>query len=484
MPELDPFGAEVAVGDVTLRTPGMTGIAEARPPSPGGLRDSADDAGELTAALSASGLTPQEVVVISDAYELPTDYGGTRTAHGEQAIEVDVPGPTQGYEQVVLSTDEAGVVNWHFAGGVVTEGEVRGTTGLRTYRVARRVPAVSGTGVTRNLAQAVGQKVIRVLTYKLAGLAADRIVDRWESAKRPHRLRTFEEANKRDDGLELVGDALRRYSEKRALLLIHGTSSTTAGGFGNMDSELLRQLTQRYEGRILAFDHPSIATGPDTNVRWLLDALPGNGWELDVIAHSRGGLVARALAERGSEWGAGPSRVQVRRVVFLGTPNAGTPLADMDHMQGFVDVFTNMLQLLSIGLPVAATLAGILEVVKQLAAGAVAGLDGLQSMHPEGEYLRSLPADPLESRYFGMASNFEPINPGLLAFKDAVMDGIFGSGAQNDLVVPTAGVADLGSPRGLFPLTDRHEFAAADGVDHSAYVRQPAAIAPILRWLS
>lgn len=251
-----------------------------------------------------------------------------------------------------------------------------------------------------------------------------------------------------------------------------------------MHPDLLAGLHARYEGRIFAFDHPTIATAPDANVRELLKRLPGEGWDLDVIAHSRGGLVARTLVERSSDFAdQRPDRVRIDRAVFLGVPNAGTPLADTDHLQAYVDTVTTILNLVARGVPIAATLAGIIAIVKQLAAGAVSGLDGLQSMLPSGAYLAGLNGGGTATKYFAMASNFEPTDPGLISFKDAVLDEIF-SDAHNDLVVPTVGVYDLGAARGAFPLASPHEFVDTDGVDHSAFVRQQAAVQPILGWLA
>jgi hypothetical protein len=485
MAELDPTGADVQVDGATLRTPGLSGVAEALPRSLDGLRGPAEDSPLLAEALEAEGLEPQELIEIRDAFEQPIGAAPTRTAHGEDAIELDVPAPTEGFEQVVLATDEAGIASWHFATGVAADGAVRGGGLVRTYRIARRVPAVDAGDATRNLTGAA-KKVIRVLTYNLgnraAGWAANAIVDRWEAANRPYRFRTFSEADQRQDGVTLEGDALRTMAGGRALLLVHGTGSTTAGGFGNMHPDLLAALWERYEGRLFAFDHPTIATDPDANVRELLRRLPGEGWDLDIIAHSRGGLVARALVERHDDSRTeAPARVRVERVVFLGVPNAGTPLADTRHLGAYVDTMTTLLNLVAHALPVAATLAGVIAIVKQLAAGAVEGLDGLQSMVPGGSYLERLGGRGAETAYFAMASNFEPAEPGLVSFKDVVLDRVFG--AENDLVVPTAGVYDLGRARGAFPIPQHHRFEGSAGVDHSAFVRQQAAIAPILGWL-
>lgn len=482
MAELDPTGGEVTVGGLTLRTPGLSGVANELPASLDGLRGPAEDGDELLRVLADEEMTPQEVVEIQEANEEPVDFSATRTAHGEAAIEVDAPAPTAGYEQVVLYTDEAGVTSWHFAGGFSGEGQIRGADGTRTYTLARRVPDIAGQGGSRNLAGAIGRKIIRVLTFPIAGWAADKIVDHWEGQNRPYRLRSFTESDKGANGTTLTADALRQFAGKRSLLLIHGTGSTTSGGFGNMRPDLLAALTQRYEGRVFAFDHPTIASAPAANVRELLTRLSGPDWDLDVITHSRGGLVARTLVERAGDFAdLAPERLRIRRAVFLGVPNDGTPLADMTRMQAYVDTYTTLLNLVAVGLPVAATLAGIIAIVKQLAAGAISGLDGLQSMVPEGSFLSGLPGGNPATQYFAMASNYEPGDPGLASFKDAVLDDIFD--APNDLVVPTLGVYDLGEARGSFPVGTPHEFVGTDGVDHSSFVRNQAAVAPILNWL-
>lgn len=78
-------------------------------------------------------------------------FATTRTAYGEEAIEIDVPSPNPALQQVVLYTDEAGVMTWHFVGGASSEGEVR-CVGRRTYRLARRVAPATEAATTRNLA--------------------------------------------------------------------------------------------------------------------------------------------------------------------------------------------------------------------------------------------------------------------------------------------------------------------------------------------
>jgi hypothetical protein len=125
----------------------------------------------------------------------------------------------------------------------------------------------------------------------------------------------------------------------------------------------------------------------------------------------------------------------------------------------------------------------VIATAKQLAIGAFAGLDGLASMTPKGEFLSRLNATPaIQGRYFAIASNFEPQDHALVRWaKDAVLDAVF-DGDANDLVVPTDGVF---APNGAaaFPIAEPLVFPTSDGVDHSSYLRNPRTIEAIKVWL-
>lgn len=197
---------------------------------------------------------------------------------------------------------------------------------------------------------------------------------------------------------------------------------------------MLPNLHPRYSGRIFAFDHPTIVTSSDQNVSWLIDNLPGDGWDLDVIAHPRGGLVARALVEHASG-SAAAGRIQLHRIVFLGTPNAATPLADMNHMERYVDVMTNLLQFFAIGLPIARTVASVLEVVERRG-GRHRRPRRTAGDAPNGRLLAQVEGGNTNPRYFGLVSDFEPGAEGKMTLKDGVIDRIFGSDGGKDLWYP------------------------------------------------
>jgi pimeloyl-ACP methyl ester carboxylesterase len=317
------------------------------------------------------------------------------------------------------------------------------------------------------------------------GAVAEDYALRWEARNRPYAVRPFgPDDYAAPTATAIDGEGWRRLSEGRALLMVHGTFSRAHSAFGAMPREFVAALHERYGGRVFAFDHFTLSHDPKQNVRELLDRMPdGTALDVDIVCHSRGGLVSRLLAERQGELSMGSRSLRVGRVVFVGTPNAGTTLADTAHMGDFIDTYTTLLNLIpSAG--VTEVLSGVVTVAKTLAVGAAKGLPGLMSMQPGGEFGSWLNAGDrgAETRYFALASNFSPSEPGLRAMmKNRLMDRVFGG--ANDLVVPTDGVfASNGS--GWFPIEERHVFDGTSGVAHTGFFGSPAAREKIVEWLS
>ncbi len=85
-------------------------------------------------------------------------------------------------------------------------------------------------------------------------------------------------------------------ADKPFLLFIHGTNSSTAGSFAEIQgSELWKNMQQKYGQNILGLQHETLTKSPMQNVIDLFKELPGN-CTLHVITHSRGGLVGDVLA--------------------------------------------------------------------------------------------------------------------------------------------------------------------------------------------
>lgn len=282
------------------------------------------------------------------------------------------------------------------------------------------------------------------------------------------------------------------------LLFIHGT-------FSNNDN-LLNELVSTPEGkllldrcvghydRVLFFDHSTLAQSPIMNALDLARHMAGSVHDLDIVAHSRGGLVARWWLEAiGGGVGKSP------RVILAGTPSVGTSLAAGPRLRSSMDLITN------IGIALESTLGlgamfnpflvapvAILRILTSLT-GAVAnlpvadaavamipGLFGQARISNNGE-LRRLSAGPSVNNptYFVVKSNFESENPGwkfwrhfrgtaiLNRLADTVFDG------ENDLVVDCESIGDLGDGHKLAGTCD---FKTSADVHHCNYFRQQACL--------
>jgi hypothetical protein len=478
-----PEVPEVGVPNVPAAAPAAApaGIAAAL-----GVGGEARDAAER--ALGGAGLAVQQRFEIAES---PAG-AGQRDIAAERRVDVAAPEP--GFGQMVLTTDASGMVSWHFAQApapapATTDGGrdagAAGAADVRSYVIPSSAP-VPGTGEPgeRGLVSAGVRKLVEVVVFPLVedavGPVGAQYVERWEATHRPYRLRTFTPDDYASpDGASVSGATL---AEGRALLMVHGTFSRAHSAFGAFPRDVVSRLHERYGGRVFAFDHFTLSHDPEQNVRWLLDQLPaGATLDVDIVCHSRGGLVSRVLAERHAD------RARVGTVVFVGAPNAGTALADADRVGKFVDTYTNLLGVMPTN-GVTDVLEGIVAVAKSLAVGVAKALPGLQAMRPGGELLtQTLNAAGAPAangtRYYALSSNYDPrpATPGLNALlMNRLMDKVFD--AENDLVVPTASTyAANGSAR--FPIADAVVFRGDDSVAHTEFFGRPAVHERLLGWL-
>jgi pimeloyl-ACP methyl ester carboxylesterase len=204
------------------------------------------------------------------------------------------------------------------------------------------------------------------------------------------------------------------------------------------------------------------------------EALPGGvALDVDIVCHSRGGLVSRAItAAAASE----KLPLRVGRLVMVAAPNRGTPLADSRHWIDFIDRHTNLL----VELPDTVStivLEGTLCLVKIVGSGALGGLPGLAAMEANGEALARLEKLDLgTTELHALVADFSPTADSPLATLirkagDTAVDAFFGE--ANDLVVPTNGCFDLKDAKG-FPLLPECVYQFSDGsVNHITFFSSP-----------
>lgn len=296
------------------------------------------------------------------------------------------------------------------------------------------------------------------------------------------------------DGTFIPSPDLR--GDERVLLFVHGTFSHTRNIVESMSSpsegaDFFRWAEQSYD-RILTFDHPTLSVGPVLNGHALAAALRECSADIDVVCHSRGGLVTRWWLE---SFDRGPGR---RRVVFAASPLSGTGLAAPHNLRDSLSLLSNIGRATSTVAGVASAAVPFMTVVSGLFrlmasfAGTVAktpGVDAAIALVPglsaqsrvggnaELESLRAAADEDPVGRYFAVRANFESEDPGWRFWRyfrkstlvdigaDAVFDG------ENDLVVDTGSMTEL-SRRVQIPDDQVLSFGAGDGVHHTNCLAQ------------
>jgi pimeloyl-ACP methyl ester carboxylesterase len=243
-------------------------------------------------------------------------------------------------------------------------------------------------------------------------------------------------------GFEAWRTLLPPGGERRVLLFIHGFGSTIAN---NHLDKWISPLTEGYDA-VLGYNHPTISRDPLDNARDLLEMIPEDlRLSVDLIAHSRGGLVARSLVELADA----RDCFNPRTLITNGTPHAGTRLADPERWDRLVSIGMTAASWLAAATGAAIWIPKVLEFVLKAAAQTVFDLPGIGAMTPGGAFLSKLNASAESSsmvaalqervHYATVTSRFSIFGVEQPGFQQAFRT--FAAQAfldmPNDLVVPT-----------------------------------------------
>ena len=305
----------------------------------------------------------------------------------------------------------------------------------------------------------------------------------------------------------------------RTLVIVHGTFSNAQNSLDEYaateeGTAFLTDALERYKGQVFVFDHPTLSVSPFINALDLARAMAGTTGQLDVIAHSRGGVVVRWWLDVFGDMLPGATV----RAVLAGSPLKGTSLAAPNRVQPLLNVLSNVGAFVGNTLGVAAaanpfslaSLALLKFIVrreknrwgfppvkdlgdKSSVGAAVAVIPGLQGQSAtlNNFELNRLRATGVRAnvRYFAITADFEPEKIGWKLWKviseagsrgkNAVADIIFP--AENDLVVDTAHMTSLGEGRDI---DEVWSFGSQALVHHCNYFRQPETIERLRKWLA
>jgi hypothetical protein len=295
--------------------------------------------------------------------------------------------------------------------------------------------------------------------------------------------------------------------KKRRLLFVHGTFSKTEAflhGIGTAPNgqAFLKRVFARYE-EVLAFDHPTLSVSPFLNAFDLVQLMANASGPLDIVAHSRGGLVTRWFFDgfRG-QLGDGPFRA-----ALVGSPLGGTSLASPPRLRDSLSALTNIGNALKVGgaaavvyFPLLAAPLALLKIATSVVSvaaktpiidAAVSMIPGLAGqsrvdLNHELDRIRGC-SSAKQPTYFIVRSNFESANPGWKFWewfradklKDIATNRVFPG--PNDLVVDTRSMSEFKSLKAdptssAFPLSSCYDFGTTDIVHHTNYFEQQATL--------
>jgi hypothetical protein len=296
-------------------------------------------------------------------------------------------------------------------------------------------------------------------------------------------------------------------ARRNVLVFVHGTFSSSEALIDHglrrapAGPKLLADLEKAYD-LVLAFDHSTLSVSPMLNAFDLAALLRPAPASVDIVCHSRGGLVARWFCEAFA-----PPAMR-RRVLFVGAPLAGTSLAAAPRLKSALDLLTNIADALRVAgdlfaaNPLFLATSGLLRVVGAVtgfavktpvldaALALVPGLDGQSRVGNNQELLR-LRANTGTAdfgsghvRYSAIQANFEPRDMGWnflrLFSKPLQRAGDWGADlifeGHNDLVVDTGSMCEVADSR---VVSIAHDFGTTDAVHHTNYFVQPQTVAAI-----
>jgi hypothetical protein len=453
----------------------------------------------LDNALEEMGFVEQETIHL-DATSLPPGANeALRSPYASEQVVLQPAAAGDGAPQLVLYADEAGGLTWHLpddfgaerTGSAIMDAKTVRSSRRRTFTIATRTAAArqgldSGQVQMRGIITAIGRKVLKVFVIPLVAKVMEKpienIVGPVERRHSQNLIRGVNAINFQQRVNTPFSD-WQSLATQRTLLIVHGIISSTEGMLSKLPANAMSALTSQYGGRVIGYDHFTLSADPDQNAVFFLkqvkQALPNDTLNLDILCHSRGGIVSRALVERGRAL-LPEHNCNFGKVFFVATPNAGSALGDAAHVVDMVDVFTNLLTKLPDG-PAAYVIESVLAVLKLLVYSTETALPGLADMGTQGYIRKTLNVDgsPLPGVVYGAAAaNYDPDPDSPRAFfaaaLNAIVDRTFAVDGQpvgNDLVVPCDGVhAANGSP--MFPIADPLVYGPTDFVYHNDFFAQ------------
>lgn len=248
---------------------------------------------------------------------------------------------------------------------------------------------------------------------------------------------------------------------------------------------------------MLAYDHATLSVSPVLNAFDLARLMRDVQGPLDVIAHSRGGLVTRWALE-----GFGLGKASPVRGVLVGCPINGTSLASPARLRSSLSLLSNIGTALKLAggvasayMPLLIAPVALMRVATSVISVAaktplldaaiqmVPGLAGQSRTgnNPDIGRIRSVTVSAPPT-YFVIQSDFQIESPGWKFWKWFNKGRLANAGAdiifpdKNDLVVDTASMTEF-AEKSVFPAANLKDFSTNSNVHHCNYFESDETLA-------
>jgi pimeloyl-ACP methyl ester carboxylesterase len=486
---------------IRLRAPSLKGNLIWRPP--------AEHAQFMAGAIAPGPIAAAPPNLVEQALQEAglTDQGSLNSPTGVASMagqpnQLVFDGPIAPDEiQFVIYRDESGVISLHqpLPSPPATALLGASATSPRFHYVipARHAPTPVGGVPQIAMLGGLAGTVIRFVGRKVMGLAGDAVfaaAKLWEDHYRPEgflwggtvpELLAATPVPPSPPNWQIL-------QGNNSLLFIHGTISSTVGGYSGLQNFLTEaaSLYAKYGSRVIGFNHHTLTKSVPQNTVDFFNGLPPGNYQFDVISHSRGGLVARALKELTPAvlgqlvdpvWTPKPGvNVQIGKIVLVGTPNQGTPLANPDDLREAVSRLASIASSFSQD-AAAVGLGALFAIFGGIVETGLGALPGLEDMNPGNPFLVQLNnASSNNAPYYGIEADFQPTGGLATAIENNGVDALFQE-TQNDLVVPTLGVSELNGQ--TLPATQVDQYPTTANVYHTDYFYQQGTWDSILGFL-
>jgi hypothetical protein len=368
---------------------------------------------------------------------------------------------------------------------------------------ARRAPSVTETAPATAMLSGIGGKIVRFVGRKIhavtTGLAKDAVFlaakaweDKYRNAQGFHSAPTVPDLIN-STPIQMQPADWSQLNNNKSLLFIHGTISSTSGAFGGAQNFTgpVGNMFQNYGNRVIGFNHHTLTKSVSQNAIDFFNGLPPGDYNFDVICHSRGGLLARALKQlppavfgqyTHQTWSPPNGvNVQIGKIAMVATPNVGTPLANPTDLPEAISRLASIATTFG-QVATAVGLGAILAVFGAVVEGGLGALPGLEDMNPGTPFLTLLNSNYPggNDSYYAIEADYQPTGGLARAIENNGMDALF-LGQKNDLVVPTLGVSEVNEV--TLPPVQVDEYPQSANVYHTDFFWQQGTWDAIVKFL-